>query len=158
MLAKLLWNPDINIGEVMDDFLDGYYGPAGRPIRKYIDLLHDSLEKTGERNGIWEGPQEHANGFLSAELMEQYDAFFDEAEHLVAGDEEVLFRVQTARMPLMYAKLELEIGSPADRKEMLESFYDLTKRNGIRRLSEHGNSPEEFKAAHETLLNEQLGA
>jgi len=30
----------------MNDFPLGYYGPAGAPIRRYIDLMHDALERS----------------------------------------------------------------------------------------------------------------
>ena len=37
LIAKLLWNPDADVNALMDDFLDGYYGPAANYIREYID-------------------------------------------------------------------------------------------------------------------------
>ena len=39
LLARLLWNPETDADAVMREFLDGYYGKAGRFIRQYIKAL-----------------------------------------------------------------------------------------------------------------------
>ena len=67
LLAKLMWDPDQDASMVMDDFLDGYYGPAGRPIRRYIDRMHDALERSGADLKIFGGPTDHRNGYLAPE-------------------------------------------------------------------------------------------
>ncbi len=36
IIAKLLWNPDLDVDLLMDDFLNGYYGPAGKYISANI--------------------------------------------------------------------------------------------------------------------------
>ena len=115
LLAKLLWNPDCDVSESIDDFLHGYYGEAAEPIREYIDTMHDALEQSGKGLSIFGHPTEHREGYLSPELITQYDALFDEAEKRAADGEDVLLRVQTARIPLMYARLQLGIGDKKTR-------------------------------------------
>jgi alpha-glucuronidase len=39
LIAKLLWNPDINVDEVINDFMHGYYGRSGQYVRQYFDLV-----------------------------------------------------------------------------------------------------------------------
>jgi hypothetical protein len=46
ILAKLLWNPQLDGQKLRDEFLAGYYGPAAPMIRQYLDLTHDSMEQT----------------------------------------------------------------------------------------------------------------
>ncbi len=48
LLAKLLWNPDLDLDALLDDFLAGYYGAAAPFLRAYIDHLHDALADSGE--------------------------------------------------------------------------------------------------------------
>ena len=43
LISKLLWNPDCNVENVIDDFMYGYYGRAGKYIRQYFDLLHGRI-------------------------------------------------------------------------------------------------------------------
>ena len=40
LLAKLMWNPDVDVDKGINEFLEGYYGAAARPIQAYIDMLH----------------------------------------------------------------------------------------------------------------------
>src|SRR5207247_1268774 len=43
LLAQLLWNPHQDDRALIDEFLDGYYGPAAAPhLRRYLDLMHDA--------------------------------------------------------------------------------------------------------------------
>ena len=37
LMAKFLWNPDYDPDVAMNEFLDGFYGKAARPIRQYIN-------------------------------------------------------------------------------------------------------------------------
>ena len=44
--ARLLWDPDEDMEELMMDFLKGYYGPqAAQPIREYIELWQQSARQ-----------------------------------------------------------------------------------------------------------------
>jgi len=49
VLARLLWNPHQDYRVLIKEFTEGFYGPAAPWIREYIDLLHKSLEKNGDR-------------------------------------------------------------------------------------------------------------
>ncbi len=40
LLAKWLWNPDLAIEPLLDDFFHGYYGAAAPLVRRYFDELH----------------------------------------------------------------------------------------------------------------------
>ncbi len=156
LLAKLLWNPDCNVDKIINDFLSGYYGPAAPPIRRYIDLLHDSVKSSGKKLGIYDAPKAHLDGYLSPELLKQYKQCFIEAERLVANDKEVLFRVRTAHMPLMYVQLVNQVGPPLERLETLEQFTQLCEANNIQRLSEWGNSPEQFETAQKRAIHKEM--
>jgi len=55
--AKLMWNPDITEDEywqMLDEFLQDFYGPGWRYIRKYIDLTTESAQKY--HMGIYAAP------------------------------------------------------------------------------------------------------
>jgi len=148
LLAKLAWNPYCDIDEVMDDFLQGYYGAAATPIRKYIDLMHDALEASGQSLKTVGNPRDYYDdeGYLCPQMIEEYDRLFNEAERLVADDEEILLRVQIARMPLMYAKLEVGYGDVATRINIAEKLFDLAKRSGLLTFTEGCVSPERYNA------------
>jgi hypothetical protein len=158
LLARLLWNPQADAESVMKDFLNGYYGKGGPFIRKYIDALRDALERTGVNLDIYEPPAVHADDYLSAADVAAYGAIFDRAEAAAAGDPAALGRVRTARLPLIYATLEIgkndmfgprgfyeERGGRFEaRPEMIRLLGEFGARceaGGVRTLSESGLTP-----------------
>ena len=171
LIAKLLWNPDINVDSVMNDFLGGYYGKAAPYIRKYIDRMHDALEGSGEPLLIYGYPMPSENGYLSPQNMSAYARYFNQAERAVRSDPELLSRVRIARLPLQFAMLEQakvygtrehgfygkgRDGSWKVKPEMeslLRLFVDRCKRAGISHLEEMDTSPERYLAETEKLLS-----
>jgi hypothetical protein len=173
LLARLLWNPSTNVDAVMDDFLNGYYGKAGPFLRKYIDALRAALERTGARLDIYEPPTAHAEDYLSAADVANYNALFDKAETAAAGDRETLTRVKTARLPLMYAMLEIgkddmfgprgfyeEKGGSFRAKpamaRLLEDFLARAEEGGVQTLNEAGLSPKAYYDAAKRFIEVQV--
>jgi len=112
LIAKLMWNPDLNVNGVIDDFLSGYYGDASKMVREYMDLLHNQMASSGSKLLIFGGPivdgelpQKHT--FLSDSLIAVYSGIFDRAEKAVGKSPELLEHVKVARLPVDYAKLEI---------------------------------------------------
>jgi hypothetical protein len=174
LISKLLWNPKANVDRLMDDFLQGYYGPASEFIRSYIDRMTYALKKSGERLDIYGTPISPRNGYLALHLIDEYNVLFDKAEKSVAQYPHYLERVQIARLPLMYAILEQakqygtqergfyrkrEDGTWAVRPEMrelLNRFVIGCQKGGIQRLEEHGTSPAFYREAMERLFNKSM--
>src|SRR6202012_5687610 len=43
LLGQLLWNPQQDDRALIQEFLNGYYGPAAaKPIRRYLDLMQEA--------------------------------------------------------------------------------------------------------------------
>ena len=161
LLARLLWDPDADADAVTQDFLAGYYGPAAPMIREYAEALRRALERSGARLDIYEPPAVHARDYLSAADTALYDRLFDRAEAAAARDPERRARVRTARLPLMYAELEIgksDMFGPRGFYEererrfkarramvrLLEEFSERCREGGVRTLSEGGLTPEAY--------------
>jgi hypothetical protein len=106
LIAKLLWNPFISIDSVMNDFLNGYYGEAGKQIRAYIALMTSELIKSNAKLWIYDSPVASMKDYLAPELIKKYNSIFDEAQRSVRDKNVFLERVKIARLPLKYAMLE----------------------------------------------------
>jgi hypothetical protein len=169
LLAKLLWNPDINIDSVMNDFLQGYYGDAAPYLRQYIDTMHASLAASGEGLDIYGYPTSSSSGYLSPGMLDLYDSLFDRAEHAVADQPDFRWRVEVARLPLQFAFLEqAKVFGAADRgffilrgdslvinrrmESLLDTFVVRCKQEKIERLWEHGTSPDEYDRSTRNFL------
>ena len=161
LLARLLWNPEIDAAAVTKEFLEGYYGAAAPWIQKYIDALRDALARSGTRLDIYEPPVTHAGDYLSRENVAAYNEMFDRAEAAASVDAAVLERVRTARLALQYAMLEIgkdDMFGPRgfyieregrydlrpEMKRLLDDFHATCLRNGVETLSEAGLTPKDY--------------
>ncbi|WP_176706149.1 DUF4838 domain-containing protein [Paenibacillus hemerocallicola] len=74
--AKLLWNPDQDYHELIDEFVNGYYGEAAPYMSQYIDLLHQAFAQSDDKLTI---TTPITSSFLSFDLMRQADDLFAQA-------------------------------------------------------------------------------
>jgi hypothetical protein len=110
LISKLLWNPDCNAENVIDDFMYGYYGRSGKYIRQYFNLLQGRITpETHIHLGLSPDDQIFTDQFI----RDSY-AIFKEAEK-VADDDDIRRRVEMASLPVLYLKC---LRSP------LQSKYD----------------------------------
>jgi len=162
LIAKLLWNPYLNIDSLMNDFLGGYYGAAAPYIRSYIDRMHDALETSGEDLVIYGYPFPSKSGYLSADNMDRYIDYFNQAEDAVKDSPEILRRVHAARLPLQFALLEQsKIYGTGERGcffqdstgswnakpsvvSMLELFVKSCNELGYSAIEEMGTKPDQY--------------
>ena len=172
LLARLLWNPEMDFEAALDDFLGGYYGGAGPWIRRYIASLQDALLESGAKLDIYEPPNAHADDYLSTPNFELYDRLFDDALAAVAGDPVLSGRVLTARLPLQYALLEIgkndmfgprgfyeeRNGRFTARPEMtrlLNDFYMACLAGDVGTLNESGLTPKDYYDASARFIDVQ---
>ena len=99
VIAKMLWNPALDSRKLIDEFVAGFYGPAGMHVKSYLDLIHDSVEKSGDWLGCYSPPD--AN-FLSFDVLAEGTAHLNDARRAVKDNPELLKRIDLARLPMMY--------------------------------------------------------
>jgi len=103
LLMRLSWNPAVDAGALIDDFLDAYYGSAAPLMRDYID----ELERLREAMTIrlpW-NPSYPMFTYITPPRLSRWSLAFDEMERLVAGSPDHLRHVRTARITLDAAVL-----------------------------------------------------
>jgi Domain of unknown function (DUF4838)/Glycosyl hydrolase family 67 N-terminus/F5/8 type C domain len=163
LISKLLWDPYANSDTIMNDFLRGYYGAAGKHIRKYIDVMREALISSKEPLKIFGSPVEASESYLTPELLQKYKQIFDTAESAVAADPVILERVRIARQPLNFAIMEqskknftgengvfIKNGDSwvvrPEIRSMIDPFTDLCLRQGVTRLREWSTTPEAYRS------------
>lgn len=173
LIAKLLWNPEINIDSVTNDFLSGYYGKAGKHLKSYIDLMTSELIKSNAKLWIYDNPVNSMKDYLSPDLMKQYNQIFDKAEHAVKNNSAFLERVKTARLPLIYATLEQAkvIGEGNDGtfikdrngykvnpkiEIMLDEFLDGCKQTGDVHVNEQRLTADLYVSRYKAMLSKTM--
>lgn len=170
LVARLLWNPDVDIQAELTDFLSGYYEEGAPYIAEYINLMHDELEKSGLPLTIYGKPMDHfEKGYMRTDLAVHYEQLFDEAEKAVAAKPEVLERVQVARMPLTFSLFEIakargraedRVFEQVDGKwqvraeayARLDALHKLCNKVGVQNFVEGGISPDDYYRATQDVL------
>jgi hypothetical protein len=173
LLARLLWNPAIDAGAVVNEFLEGYYGAAAPWIARYIEGLDAALSRSGATLDIYEPPVAHADDYLSLDKLKAFNQWFDKAEEAASADAERLQRVKTARLPLQYAMIEIGkndmFGPPGfhverngrfeirpEMRQLVEDFRATSGRNGVKTLNEAGLTPGAYYQATLRFLDVQV--
>ena len=132
ILSKLMWNPDADVDALIGDFTDGYYGPAGKHIRAYLDLEELILRRDGVHGNCYVHP---SDSMFTDEFIQEGRRIFAEAKEAVAGQQELYDRVETAEMPLCFLQMT---------KNPLQGFREgaddlvrrVIEREGIDRMAE----------------------
>jgi hypothetical protein len=146
VLAKLLWNPTLDGQKLIDEFIEGYYGPAAPHIKAYLNVTHDAVEASGDWLGCF---SEHTAKFLSFETLSKGWSHLKAAEAAVQNDPDLLFRVQVAQLPVMYtfmmrwnemaqraALVSAAWPMPESIQDTFARFLEVAKKKNVTRLNE----------------------
>lgn len=160
VLAQSLWDPRRDDRALIQEFLDGYYGPAAaRPIRRYLEIMHEASE--GWNLTCFSKTDTKFHNFRT--LLEA-SRLWREAEAAVSGDAALLPRVQRGRMWVDYVWLSLwdklqkertDAGAsswpgPESRKDFANAWLRLAQGDPalpwtkVTQVNESGLTPEKF--------------
>jgi hypothetical protein len=123
VLAKLHWNPDLNVDDVIDDYCRAGFGPAAEPIKSYFmrveQLTNEVAAVTKEqRNGAKPDVTEPYTRQVVSELRQ----YLDQADKAANSDAQVRRRISFLRLGLDFTELQAKI-------------YRLLRRDAEKRLS-----------------------
>ncbi len=145
LISKLLWNPDCDTEAVINDFMYGYYGRAGKFVRQYFDLLHSQITPdTHIHLGLTPG-----DALFSDDFVQQSCDLFKEAIK-VADNEEIVRRVEMCSLPVLYLKCK-RTPTIARQDGTYETFCRVAKRENVINYSEAGEI--DRKAFHNLVEN-----
>lgn len=153
--AKYLWDPKTDAGKLQDDFMQGYFGSAGKSIQQYMDALVNTMKQTKAQLDIYGNPVNNAKDYLSPKAIDGYSQLLDKAEAAAEGKPELLKRVYAARLPLEYTVLQQSrfFGTEANGylvangkeytinprwPERVKKFTTLCKEAGVKEIAEGG--------------------
>jgi len=163
VLAKLLWNPALDAQSLINEFLTGYYGPAAPHIGNYIDIMHNTIAKTGDYLGCLPSYKSSVPKFLLFEPLAQAWIELKAAEAAVQDNPKLRNRVKLAQLPVLYSFLRQwkpmrkraeQIGIPWPIDPSIDivhkQFMDTAQTNSVTRLNEWN---EGFGLLEEALRN-----
>ncbi|MEN8226658.1 MAG: DUF4838 domain-containing protein [Bacteroidota bacterium] len=160
LTAQLLWNPDRDAEEIMQEFCTAYYQEAAPYILDYIHTIHEEIQKVPEFFLFLYGdPSQGFESFLKPELLTKYDKLYEDAEKAVTEKPEVLERVKRARLSTHYAILEAsrkgvsgEYRMSYEVRPRLKTFEETCRSAGITLMNEMRYSVEEYVETYEKAM------
>ncbi|MBP5639672.1 MAG: DUF4838 domain-containing protein [Victivallales bacterium] len=102
VIAHLQWNPDLDEKKLVNKFLEGYYGPAGKHLLNYINFLCDAVEKANINLTCF---IRNVDGWLSPSQVEEAAKIYAEAEKAVQDNPVLAKRVRRERLTLDHVML-----------------------------------------------------
>ncbi|MFW6162517.1 MAG: DUF4838 domain-containing protein [Planctomycetota bacterium] len=105
MMIKLLEDPHRDYDALLTSFTDGFYGPAGPVVRRYLARLEAASEAKSSHLSMGASPRQYR--YLDLAFVREAHELFDQAERAAGEDPAWLRRVRHARLPLDRATLVL---------------------------------------------------
>lgn len=158
VMAKVLWDPSLQVPDLVDDFIYGYYGRAAGDIRAYWDLLYATKAKHLDTMAVPEGGIRYpmTAPFLSKEFLQEATRLFANAQqHCPSG--EYRRRVDLAKLPVLYVKLmQGPEAWASEYGDVLKEFETIARRENVQYLREGGPDLEEkIKSWHDAVRVKQ---
>lgn len=100
IVARLHWDPSLDVDAMIDDYCRAGFGPAAKTMRAYFGKLESVYSGTASRH------EPSFSGFTDAALAE-LDKLMAQAEREAAGDADALKRVQFVRVGLRWTGIEV---------------------------------------------------
>lgn len=150
LLAKSVWDPNLDWKEVVSEFCDLYYGPASKFIKQYVFYQHQLIREYDVLLDIFENPAAYRTTFLKQEHMAEYFTLFSQAKFAIQKPNfskashykeanfknDYLPRIEEAEMSILYAAIYNRYGTREEQFFNLQTFYRLALKNNLRLLEE----------------------
>lgn len=135
LLAKLMWNSEADPEAIIKDFTDGYYGPAGKYIREYIEFADRILRREGIHMNCY---PYMADEVYSEEFILGAREIFAKAKKAVAGQPDYLSRVESAEFPILLL-FNGKMPEQAAECRTVEQIRHVIEKDGVTKMAEHNN-------------------
>ncbi len=107
LVAKLMWNPDENLDQLITGFCNKYYGAAAPAVMNYLNLRNsNAVSAKSVLRARGRGTKDYRTSFLKPEMLRKYDAILSEAEAKAGNNQVIQQRVAALRAGIDYLILE----------------------------------------------------
>ena len=107
LLAKWLWDPDLPVEPLLDDFFAGYYGAGAPFVREYFEKLHRLQRAYSSAPShplrVFDGI---ANPALTDDFLAEAARLWRRAEEAVKDDPETSYNVRMGAFSVDYLRME----------------------------------------------------
>lgn len=110
VLAKLHWNPDLDVDEVIEDYCRTGFGKAAGLIKRYLAMIEQLANEvaavTRQQRG---GASPDVTEPYTPQTIKELRELLNEADKAAQGDKQVLDRISFLRIGLDFTELQAKI-------------------------------------------------
>jgi hypothetical protein len=137
IIARLMYNPDLDWRALRREFCTAYYGEAaGRVVESYMDDARKCLLAANVHG--FQGPGKEAFTWVTPQMLTRWYALMNQAESL-AADYRQRRMAGIARLPIQFTEANLT-EEPAKRKVLLQKFLDDARNLGAANCVSEGKA------------------
>jgi hypothetical protein len=138
VMAKMLWDISLKEDALIDEWMTGVYGPAAKPMRAWLDLIHQPLDAPSAHLFIYHGKNAP---HLTPDVFAKGEMLFNEAEQLTKDNPLQSRYVAKEKLCFRYAKLLVSHNTG----EELDALLKDARAAGITQMRE-GMTVDEWEA------------
>ncbi len=102
VISKLMWNPNLDENELIEEFITGYYGEKAAPyLMKYWEILTNQVVEANEYLSCY---MENSSGWFSIPAYLEAATFMEKAIDATT-DETLKRRLRREQIPIKYVRL-----------------------------------------------------
>lgn len=109
VIPRIMWNPEQDLGKLIDEFTQAWFGSSWKPMREYIEMLHQGAMNSAS-TGVMDchaGPgQRFFRELYTREFLDKAHRLFSEAEE-IAESEVIKRRILNEKWGLLFVDLFL---------------------------------------------------
>jgi hypothetical protein len=144
ILAKLMWDPDYDVQNGIEEFCRACYAAGAPYIISFVKLVNDADTYTGTplqhytETEVKQFPGFHCPGGATVAIRQdklaEMDRLFEDAESAVADDPDSLERIRLVRLAAQYVIMLYAENDDPLRAKAIREFFPLAEKQGITKL------------------------
>ena len=150
VVGKLMWNPNLDQGSLVNEFMHTFYGAAAPYLISYMKLIDDSYKASGKSLSAMNNDY----SFLTIDVMNKSSNLFKQALNSVKGNkilyERVLKENTVYSMSYVFLYNNLKRESLVNNKELIvpplftsnEILFDKLKSYGVKKFDRYYSNAE----------------
>lgn len=144
VLAKLLWDPDANVEDLIDGYCRAGFGEAAGPVKEYFLQVEQITDSIAQRTAAAETRRLDITGPYKPEIIEQLSGLLDRAIKLAGEDETVISRIAFLRRGLEFTAVQAR------------AYRALDARAELNRADVHRLLDRKYRMMRDIFENEHL--
>lgn len=165
VIGHLIWNPSLDQGKLVNEFMTNYYGPAAKYLVQYMDMMDEACKSNNKPLNTFNTDF----SFVTLDVMNKATDLFNQALNSVKSNNVLYTRVLKEKTDLDFTWASLynglkqqsftrhqRFGGPDDYGKFVDDLFDRLDKFNVKRLDDHTSNADykkKFVPAAMSMVN-----